>query len=395
LSKIHSSLLVQKIFFGVNKEPPTKASHERFFFLNLEGLALVFVPSIPFHSCTILSISSLFCIHTEALLSSYGAIPPSLPTQDPFPSFYDDPEDWVPSVSVKKATCRYTSSRPLFLDPHPHEATILMPRDPAAPAPPFHLLGEEMISGRSSTWDTSSFTLSLTHFGRQIEWTRYILHRERGALRRAGVYDLVYLSLFDYSIDTSLLHAFTERWSYTTNTLFLDDREMTPTLWEIRQLTGLPIVGTYYDEFLISAEDLIDPVRFPDSLRSIYGVYELLRDQHGHVSFESWIDHFTVGYDGPVLAGPVLTDDPLGIGAPTVHFSGDPPSQDFICFPSFDRETYLTAFLSWWICHFLILSTPAFTIRPSVLLWRAGSSGDGGLHWSCLYWPIFIEALGV
>jgi len=243
-----------------------------------------------------------------------------------------------------------------------------MPRDSAASVPPFHLLGEEMISGRTSTWDVSSFAPPLARFGRQIEWIRYILQRERCALHRAEVYDLIYLSLFDYSIDTSLLHAFAERWSYTTNTLFLDDREMTLTLWEIRQLTGLPIVGTYYDEFLISAEDLTDPVRFPDSLRSIYGVYETLRDQHGHVSFERWIDHFTVGYDGPVLVGPVPTDDPLGIGAPAVHFSGDPPSQDSICFPSFDRETYLTAFLSWWICHFLIPSTPVFTIRLSVFV---------------------------
>jgi Plant mobile domain len=64
----------------------------------------------------------------------------------------------------------------------------------------------------------------------------------------------------------------------------------------------------------------------------------------------------------------VPVDDPLGIGVPTVHLTGDSPSQDSLCFPGFDRETYLTAFLSWWICYFLIPSTPAFVIRPSVFV---------------------------
>jgi Plant mobile domain len=66
--------------------------------------------------------------------------------------------------------------------------------------------------------------------------------------------------------------------------------------------------------------------------------------------------------------GPVPTDDPLGIGRPVVRTARDPPAQDSICFPGFDHETYLTAFLAWWICYFLIPSTPAFTIRRSVFV---------------------------
>jgi Plant mobile domain len=269
---------------------------------------------------------------------------------------------------VKKATCRSTSSGPLFHDSHSHDATVLIPRDPSASVPPLHLLGDAMMSGRSSTWDKSHLRTCLRRFDRQVEWTRYILMRERGVLQRARIYDLVYLSLFDYSMDDSLLHAFSERWGYTTNTLFLDDREMSLTLWELRQLTGLPIVGHYYDEYLISDEDLEVPTRFPDSLRTIYGIYDTLRGHHDHVPFRCWIDHFTAGYGGPTFTGPVLADDPLGLGAPVLHFVGDLPPQDSICFPAFDREVYLTAFLSWWICYFLIPSTPACTIRPSVFV---------------------------
>jgi hypothetical protein len=109
---------------------------------------------------------------------------------------------------------------------------------------------------------------------------------ERDILHRVGVYDMIFLSLFDYSIDPSLFYAFSERWSYTTNTLFLDDREMTLTLWEMRQLTSLPIVGLFYDEFLVSDDDLEDSLMFPDSLRSIYGIYDTLKGYHKH-----WIAH--------------------------------------------------------------------------------------------------------
>jgi Plant mobile domain len=44
------------------------------------------------------------------------------------------------------------------------------------------------------------------------------------------------------------------------------------------------------------------------------------------------------------------------------------PSQDTLCSHDIDRETYLTAFLSWWICFFLLPSSGARTIRPSVFV---------------------------
>jgi len=270
---------------------------------------------------------------------------------------------------VRTAICRPTSSRLIFQDSHRHDATILWPRDTSALTPPLHLLGDEMVSGRVSTWDSSLLRIPLRRHRRQVEWTRYILKRERDILRSAGIYDLIYLSLFDYSVDTSLLHAFSERWSYTTNTLLLDDREMTLTLWELRQLTGLPITGQYcYDEFEISGDDLADPIKFPDSLRSIYEIYDTLRGHHSHVPFRYWIAHFTSGCPSPAFQGPVPVEDPLGIGSPLVHYRGDFPPQRSICFPSFDRETYLTAFLSWWICYFLLPTAPIYTIRPSAFV---------------------------
>jgi hypothetical protein len=114
-----------------------------------------------------------------------------------------------------------------------------------------HLLGKEIIDGEAYRWDTAPFITPLECHDYQLEWTRYVLMREETMLDRAGIYDLVFLSMFHYHIDTPWLRAFCERWNYSTNTLFTDDRELTPTLLEIQQLTGLPIFGHFYDEFMV------------------------------------------------------------------------------------------------------------------------------------------------
>jgi hypothetical protein len=85
-------------------------------------------------------------------------------------------------------------------------------------------------------------------------------------------------------------------------------------------------VGHYYDEFLISDSDLEDSDRFPVSLRTVYEIYVTLRGRFSHVPFRWWISHFTAGCIDPVFEGSVPVDDPLGIGAPTVHLTGDSPS---------------------------------------------------------------------
>jgi hypothetical protein len=180
----------------------------------------------------------------------------------------------------------------IFRDEQPHDITPLLPRDFSAAAPLTHLLGKEMIDGEASRWTGIDFSLPLRYHGHQLEWTRYILARERDVLCSLGVYGCIFLSMFRYHIDTPWLRAFCERWNYSTNTLFIDDRELTPTLWEIHQLTGLPVFGHYYDEFLLSEDDLRDPSLHPASLREVYRTYDQLRGHHSSVPFRFWISYF-------------------------------------------------------------------------------------------------------
>jgi hypothetical protein len=172
----------------------------------------------------------------------------------------------------------------IFRDEQPHDITPLLPRDLSAMAPLTHLLGKEMIDGEASRWTDTDFSLPLRYHGHQLDWTRYILARERDILCSSGVYSCIFLSMFWYHIDTPWLHAFCERWNYT-NTLFIDDLELTPTLWEIHQLTGLSVFGHYYDEFFLSDDDLRDSSLHPASLREVYKIYDQLRGKHLSVPF--------------------------------------------------------------------------------------------------------------
>jgi Plant mobile domain len=224
-----------------------------------------------------------------------------------------------------------------------------------------------MIDGEASRWDDISFAIPLRYYDHQLEWTRYILMRESSTLQRAGVYDIIFLSMFSYHIDTTWLWAFCERWNYSTNSLFVDDRELTPTLWEVRQLTGLPIFGHYYDEFIVSDEDFMDTSYFTPSLRRVYEIFYQLRGTFPSVPLRRWIIYFTDRLRSR-FSGPASVRDPFGTGQSGVFFEGPKPTQDLMCSHDLDRETYLTAFLSWWICFFILPSSSAYHLRPSVFV---------------------------
>jgi hypothetical protein len=132
-------------------------------------------------------------------------------------------------------------------------------------------------------------------------------------------------------------------------------------------LTGLPIFGHFYDEFMVSSADSGDFTRFPPSLQRTYEIYYRLRRGYLGVPFRHWIAHFTDRVHTR-SAGLAFTRDPFGTGRLEIHHDGPIPSQDTLCSHDVDRETYLTAFISWWICYFLLSSSPVYTIRPSVFV---------------------------
>jgi Plant mobile domain len=112
---------------------------------------------------------------------------------------------------------------------------------------------------------------------------------------------------------------------------------------------------------------LRDSSLHPASLREIYRIYNQLRGQHLSVPFRFWISYFT----DRMRSHPecyASTCDPFGTGRPDLYYDVPAPLQDTLCSHDTSCETYLTAFLAWWICFFLLPSSGARTIRPSVFV---------------------------
>jgi hypothetical protein len=133
----------------------------------------------------------------------------------------------------------------------------------------------------------------------------------------------------------------------------------------IRPATSL--LGHYYDEFLLLEGDLRDPSLHLASLQEIYRIYDQLRGQQLSVPFRFWIFYFTdrLHSHSECCAS---TRDPFGTRCPDLYCDVSALPQDILCSHDISRETYLTTFLSWWICFFLLPSSGARTIRPSVFV---------------------------
>lgn len=180
---------------------------------------------------------------------------------DPLPGASGDPiVSYAPVLTHWEALAvpgshSYRRASSQYADYTTQDLRLLRPYESRLDQPTLHLSCLEMMEGHVHPWSDQRPREGMQASHGQLEWTRHMLIYESEVLTRAGIYDAVFLSLFDYRPCTSLLRAFMERWNFPTNTLFVGDREMTITLWELRQLVGLPISGAPYDEYIPRNED--------------------------------------------------------------------------------------------------------------------------------------------
>ena len=284
-----------------------------------------------------------------------------------------DPDDWTPEIDSIIASYSFHDSSLSQTDHHRSFFTVIHPRTSGRDAPPIHLLGVEMTSIRALPWARGySLRGDLTRRPGQVELTRFILHWEREALETAGIYKAVFLSLFMYSVDLSFFRGFAERWNYASNTLVLEDREITISLWDLRMISGLPIFGSPYEECSLGSSDLYSHLpdgsfRHPASLQRVYQIYsELYLHKKRKASLEVWLRHFTSRLRRPCREFP-HPSDPFGTGTSEIRSHGTLPGLASITSLDIDRETLLTAFLAWWLCYFVI-PLPGSLIRPEVFV---------------------------
>ena len=257
----------------------------------------------------------------------------------------------------------------------PCSATCLEPTVNSDPGPAIHLMCLRIQSGVIHPWDEKKrFRASLPRIAGQLEWTRHILKRYGHILRQAGIYEAVMLSLFSYTTSLPILRALIERWNYVTNTFFFPDRELSPNLLEIEALTGLPIIGEPYEEYrprdvsVFARRDgeFLQPLH----LREVFQEYIYLSDRvrGGGVPLKRWVEHFTDKLKGKSASFHATPLDPWGDTTGITHFQATPPPIDALSSLRIDDLTHLTAFLSWWLCYFVLPFDPIHVIRPTVFV---------------------------
>ncbi|KAL0349852.1 UNVERIFIED_CONTAM: hypothetical protein Sradi_4134400 [Sesamum radiatum] len=159
-------------------------------------------------------------------------------------------------------------------------------------------LGRSIIEGDAKWNEDLRFTGEFRYTKGYWEWTEDVLSRCGDRLRHLKIYDVVYASLVTYDHNSNIVKAFYEAWRLLTNTLLTSVEEMSISLWDLRELAGLPMTGCLYDEVVPSALELIgiDEKRerfIPRSSKYLFYAYHLLQsaddNRCSHVSIDKWV----------------------------------------------------------------------------------------------------------
>ncbi|KAL2934874.1 Plectin [Bienertia sinuspersici] len=232
----------------------------------------------------------------------------------------------------------------------------MMPdRDATNDKPP--LLGRSIVSG-ATKWksNTVKFIGDFFFIPGYWEWTEDVLSRYGDILELCSVRDAVYASLYSYDRDTNILRALCESWCPSTNTLHTMAGEFFISLWDLYKLGGLPISGRIYDETVPDIHTLRAHTdkgvrRIPKAYESLLAAYRQIVQRPGYTGAPPKSTHNPSGK---------LTDPPSEWSTKELHLFNSLGIE-----AEGKRETtYVAAFLSCWLCVFVLPENEDRLIRP-------------------------------
>ncbi|XP_060970444.1 uncharacterized protein LOC133037370 [Cannabis sativa] len=198
-----------------------------------------------------------------------------------------------------------------------------------------------------------------------MEWTEMILRQHPGTLRDAEIYGAISVSRYPFLMEPTVWRAFTELWGPLANTFHHSSGEMGISLYDLKVIGGLPILGIPYEEFIpLNAKLMQGPMRSPI-------VAELLRT-HARicvhlkvtkVSWQQWVEYFY--RKKKVFAGVKTTSDSKTSKTSKRTFPRKGHKQaDVRSLPlEASRECILAAFVSLWLSRF-VFPYQGYDVRP-------------------------------
>ncbi|KAI5314606.1 hypothetical protein L3X38_043782 [Prunus dulcis] len=135
-----------------------------------------------------------------------------------------------------------------------------------------------------------------------LEWTEAILRDFKEELFRVEIYGAVAVSRYPYMYSLSVWKAFLELWGPLTNTLHQGNGEMGISLYDLKIIGGLPILGVPYEEFIPPNRDLHCEAMFPPTIRELLLIYSQLCSLYDQkcVFWDQWVAHF---FRGKIIYG--------------------------------------------------------------------------------------------
>ncbi|XP_020081659.1 uncharacterized protein LOC109705334 [Ananas comosus] len=184
-----------------------------------------------------------------------------------------------------------------------------------------------------------------------IEWENYILSRYTTQLCRAGILGGIVASRGKYNKNINIIKALVELWCSETNTFHLPYGEVGISLWEIRGLSGLPIIGDMYDEYILPNSELYNKNNYPNCVRELFDIYEWLiaRSSNKRVRYDLWVNFFYTS-------------------CKKLSRSKSRNISNRELAPSYTEDTTRATYISLWLCNFVMPSWLDHFIRPETFI---------------------------
>ncbi|PON42744.1 Aminotransferase-like mobile domain containing protein [Trema orientale] len=188
-----------------------------------------------------------------------------------------------------------------------------------------------------------------------IEWTESILRHNRCVLNNAGIYGAVAVSRYPFLLDPNVWRAFTELWGPLTNTFHHSSGEMGISLYDLKVIGGLPILGVPYEEFIPLNRKMVSGTLHCPIVAELLRIHAQICDHMNatKVTWDQWVEYFYRGVK--VFEG--------------IKGGSKPPRKickvfDLRSLPlNVSKECMLAAFLSLWLSRF-IFPYHGYDIRP-------------------------------
>ncbi|CAL8999685.1 unnamed protein product [Prunus brigantina] len=162
----------------------------------------------------------------------------------------------------------------------------------------------------------------------------------------------VAVSRYSHDCCSNVRRAFCELWGPLSNTFHHGNGEMSISLYDLKVIGGLPILGLPYDEFIPLNEELCREDLYPSSVGELLRIHAQLHIFHkkGQVYCNHWVEYF---FRGEAIYG--ATSNSKNVIPKQVVEARKLPL-------NISHEGQLAAFLAFWLSHFVMPTSKA--IRP-------------------------------